>query len=200
MPRAPFFLASFAALLSLVSAGQALACACCTNYGQRNVNVVALDSGRRAEIESMRFAETAQLFVGEGSPDDSEGIATPADAYALKASWQGDQLVFDFRDERGHSGTLTLKLPGKISIFEVDPRDSPDQGHGPGLYKEWKLTSHAAGSGVFATGMGPSQFITLIVQGHGNACTSAGDFSHWTLVVEGPKGNYTLFGELVRSQ
>ena len=24
------------------------------------------------------------------------------------------------------------------------------------------------------------------------------DFSHWTLVMQGPKANYTLFGDLVR--
>jgi hypothetical protein len=41
--------------------------------------------------------------------------------------------------------------------------------------------------------------LTLIVQGRGNSCTSAGDFSHWTLVMQGPKANYSLFGDLVQT-
>jgi hypothetical protein len=71
-------------------------------------------------------------------------------------------------------------------------------GQGPRLYKEWKLSAPAAGSGVFAPGIGPRQTLTLILQGGGNSCTSAIDFSHWTLVMQGPKANYTLFGNLVR--
>jgi hypothetical protein len=77
----------------------------------------------------------------------------------------------------------------------VDPRIAR-QGHGPTLYKEWKLSAPAAGSGVSA-GHRPRQILTLILQGGGNSCTSAGDFTHWTLVMQGPKANYTLFGDLV---
>jgi hypothetical protein len=190
-------LAVCAALLVLAGSGGALACACCTNAGQRNVNVATLDSGRAAEIERLRFGGAAQLFVGEGGPESIDGITTPAESYTLTAAWQGDRLVFTFADAQGHTGTLSLLRPGKVSIFEVDPRDGADQGLGPVLYKEWKLTSKAAVTGVFASGMGPSQVITLIVQGRGNSCTSAEDFSHWTLVVEGPKANYSFFGELV---
>lgn len=200
VPRAALLSAIFVALLALAVPQRAFACACCTNYGQRNVDVVALDSGKRAELESLRFAETAQLFVGEGDPESIKGITSPSASYALKVAWQGNQLGFDLRDAAGHEGTLTLSVPSKISIFEVDPRDSPDQGTGPALYKEWKLTGKVTGSGVFAAGAGPKQLLTLIVQGRGNSCTSSIDFAHWTLVMEGPKGNYTLFGDLVQTQ
>ena len=79
------------------------------------------------------------------------------------------------------------------------PRDVPDQGTGPSLYKEWKLTGKAAGSGAFSLGGAPKQVLTLIVQGRGNSCTSVGDFAHWTLVMQGPKANYSLFGDLVQT-
>jgi hypothetical protein len=200
VPLAALVLAIVAALLALAVPQHAFACACCTNYGQRNVDVVALDSGKRAELENLRFADKAQLFVGEGDPDTVKGIASPAASYALKAAWRGNQLVLDLRDAAGREGTLTLSVPGKVSIFEVDPRDSPDQGTGPALYKEWKLTGKAAGSGVFVAGSGSKQLLTLIVQGRGNSCTSANDFAHWTLVMEGPKANYTLFGDLAQTQ
>lgn len=104
------------------------------------------------------------------------------------------------RNAAGHQGALTLHVPGKISIFEVDPRDSPDQGTGPVLYKEWKLTGKVTGSGAFAAGAGPKQLLTLIVQGRGNSCTSAIDFARWTLVMEGAKASYALFGDLVQTQ
>jgi hypothetical protein len=178
-------------------ASPALACACCANRGQRNVATVALDFGKRQEIESLRFAGKATLFTGEGDVDDIEGIATPAGTYTLTAKWLEDRLVLSFRDAAGHTGTLSLVRPGTISVFEVDPRDRPDKGQGPRLYKEWKLSAPAAGGGVFQPGVAPRQILTLILQGGGNSCTSGIDFSHWTLVMQGPKANYTMFGDLV---
>jgi hypothetical protein len=46
--------------------------------------------------------------------------------------------------------------------------------------------------------VGDSQRLTLILHGHGNSCTSSDHFTHWTLVVSGPKARYRLFGELIR--
>ena len=191
-------LAALSAMLAFAAWNDALACACCTNDGQRRVGVEKFDSGKFTEIEQLKFAATAQLFTGERDPSDIKGIATPSASYALQAAWAKDILVFTLRDKNGGAGTLSLQRPATVSILEVDPRDSPDRGHGPGLYKEWKLTSRAAGTGIFSAASGPNQLITLIVQGRGNSCTSANDFSHWTLAMQGPKASYTFFGELVR--
>jgi hypothetical protein len=181
-----------------VNAQEASACACCTNQGQRRVGVEQLDSGKRDDLSRLRFGTVAQLFAGERDPADIKGIATPSDRYELRVSQVGNRWTFEFRDKGGRSGTLLPSLPSTVSIFEVDPRDEPDRGHGPSLYKEWKLTSKAAGTGIFAPSMGGEQRITLIMQGRGNSCTSADHFSHWTLVVSDPKGEYSLFGELLR--
>lgn len=178
----------------------ALACACCTNEGQRNVATVALDSGKRQEIESLRFGGNATLFTGEGDVEGKEGIATPSGTYKLSAKWLEDRLVLSFRDTAGHTGTLSLARPATMSVFEVDPRDRPDRGHGPTLYKEWKLSAPAAGSGVFQPGVGPRQILTLIFQGGGNSCTSSIDFTHWTLVMQGPKANYSFYGDLMTAK
>jgi hypothetical protein len=178
----------------------AFACACCTNEGQRNVATVALDSGKRQEIESLRFGGKATLFVGEGDVEGKEGITTPSGTYKLSTKWLEDRLVLSFRDAAGHTGTLWLVRPGTVSVFEVDPRDRPDRGHGPSLYKEWKLSAPAAGGGVFAPGIAPRQILTLIFQGSGNSCTSSIDFRHWTLVMQGPKANYIFYGDLVTTR
>ena len=188
-----------AAIVTLTAPRPARACACCSNEGQRNVNVEALDQSKRALLEELRFADAAKLYLGEADPDSVEGIADPSSSYALKVAWEGNAILFTLKDEQGHAGSLALELPGKISIFEVDPRDAPDQGTGPSLYKEWKLTGKVIGSGAFAAGAAAGQLLTLIVQGRGNSCTSATDFAHWTLVMQGPKANYSLFGDLVRA-
>jgi len=184
----------------LTASGTALACACCTNEGQRNVGTVALDSGKREQIESLRFAGKAKLFTGEGGIETIQGIATPSAAYNMTAAWRDNRLVFSLRDDRGRNGTLALARPASVALFEVDPRNGADSGQGPALYKEWKLSAQATATGVFGAGNGAGQTLTLIVQGHGNTCTDAGDFSHWTLVMQGPRANFTLFGKFVTGQ
>lgn len=187
------------AIAWLAGSGNALACACCTNEGQRSVGTVSLDSGRRQQIESLRFGGTAKLYTGEGDVEAITGIATPSGAYEMTATWRDNRLVFSFRDKNGRIGTLALARPNSIGVFEIDPRSGPDAGQGPALYKEWKLSAPASATGVFAPGAGARQVLTLVIQGRGNSCTDAGDFTHWTLVMQGPKANYTLFGELVTS-
>jgi hypothetical protein len=190
-----------AAALTLIAIEAALACACCTNVGQRNVGTYKLDASKRSQVEEVRYGETAELFVGEADVTDVKGIATPSDRYALTANWQKDRLEFAFRDEAGRNGTLALPRPATISVFEVDPRaEEHEGGNGPALYKEWKLTAKPSGSGVFNIGLGPNQLLTLVLQGRGNSCTDASDFTHWTLVMQGPKANYTFFGNLIRSR
>ena len=90
-----------AAAVALAAPREALACACCSNQGQRNVNVEALDQGKRALLEELRFADGAKLFLGEADPDSVEGIANPSAAYALEAAWEGNRLVFALKDEQG---------------------------------------------------------------------------------------------------
>jgi hypothetical protein len=131
-------------------------------------------------------------------PESVKGISPAAQEYNLIVSQHKDHWLFVFRDEEGHSGHLTFVMPSSVSVFEIDPREVAKEGrNGALLYKEWKLTTNAAGSGIFSQGVGGGQHMTLILQGHGNSCTSAEDFSHWTLVVHGPRAEYSFFGDLV---
>ncbi len=117
-----------------------LACACCTNAGQRYVEVEELDSGRLEEIESLRFGKEARLYVGEAGVEAIKGIQDPAERYDAQRALGQDSCRRGPRPTQFYPraipaagpGTLSLRLPQKISIFEVDPRDSPDQGNGPG--------------------------------------------------------------------
>jgi hypothetical protein len=190
------------ALIAMLASAQwqdAGACACCTSPGERTDLAVKLESGHADELSRLRFDPRAQLFLGDADPESIIGITTPAEKYELQASWKGDRFVFALRDEKDRSGTLVLLRPKTISSFGVDPRNQPDRPNGPVLYKEWRLTSKAAGTGVFATGLGATQTLTLVLQGGGNNCTSANDFTHWMLVMWGPKAKYHFFGDFMRT-
>jgi hypothetical protein len=181
-------------------ASPALACACCSSEGQRNVGIVALDSSRRETVESLHFSGKAMLFTGEADAESVKGITTPSTDYDVAATWQDNRLMLSFRDKQGRSGTLSLARPTSISVFEVDPRSRSSSSGDPVLYKEWKLSGQASGSGVFQPGGAPGHILTLILHGNGNSCTSAADFSHWTLVMQGPKANFSLFGDLAATR
>jgi hypothetical protein len=134
-----------AALISLSIASGANACACCTDFGERLVSEQKMDSYNGAEIRRLQFSKSTELFTGERSPEEIEGIKATSDEYELVVSKQRDRFLFEFHDKEGHSGTLSLILPSFVSVFEVDPREEERRPGltGPKLYKEWKLTGNA---------------------------------------------------------
>lgn len=187
------------AAFSLLQANAALACACCTNTGQRYVENTKIQDYQRAIINDVRFTKEAHLFVDERDLADIKGITNPSESYSFTVTKQKDRFVFSFRDEKKNEGTLTLAIGDSIAVFEIDPREpgSPLRGgNGPQLYKEWRLTAPFAGAGIFKAGNGGYQRITLILQGRGNRCPDVNQFTHWTISVYGPLGDYLFFGEL----
>jgi hypothetical protein len=187
------------ALLASTPWQDAGACACCTSPGERTDLSMKLGSYHSDELSHLRFGPKAQLFLGEAEPETVKGITTPAEKYDLQTAWNGNRFVFSFRDEKDRSGTLVLLRPKMLSSFGVDPRNQPDTPNGPVLYKEWRLTSKATDTGVFTAGLGAGQALTLVLQGRGNNCTNSIDFSHWMLVMWGPRVKYHFFGDLMRT-
>jgi hypothetical protein len=145
-------------------------------------------------IRQLRFANQAELFFGARDATEIEGISglsRESGTFDLAVIQQQDRWIFSFHDKEGHSGGPTVNLPPSVSTFEIDPREEePTQegGSGPRLYKEWKMTAKAVGTGIFSNGMGSYQRITLILQGHGNSCTTSEDLTAWTLVMNGLRG------------
>ena len=186
-------------ILLALGVGEAQACACCTNQGQRYTGVQKLDASRREQLGQLRFNAAATLYTGERDTTDIKGIATPASDYELHVAQEGTRWVFDFRDKSGRTGTLTLPMPDTISIFEVDPRlDAREGGTGPSLYKEWIVSTKAVGTGIFAAGLRGNARMSLVLHGSGNSCTGSESFGHWTLEVKGPNADFSFIGELVR--
>ncbi|HEX2888599.1 hypothetical protein, partial [Vineibacter terrae] len=153
---------------------------------------------RRGEIDRLRFAPTAELVTGNAEPGDLKGLRATTSTYGLDVQRTADGVTFEFRDQDRRAGALSLAWPEMIAIFEVDPRQEKSPGGlGPRLYKEWSVTGRIAGTGIFEPGNGDGTRITLILQGGGNSCTSAEDFTEWTLTVAGPDAAYTFIGALL---
>jgi hypothetical protein len=171
----------------------ALACACCSNRASRYVAIEQLDERRLHQIERMAFAEAAFATAGEADLP----IQDLGSELQLEVARTSNEMVFSFRDEQDRAASLTLAIPGTISIFEVDPRgDTTDEGLGPLLYKEWVLAADARGTGAFQPLVGAGQKLTLVLHGRGRGCTEAEHFTDWTLLIDGPAGRLTLYGSL----
>ena len=182
----------------LAAAGDAMACACCSNEGQRFVETEAINAYAAGLIGDLKFAGDAKLFTGEADPEYITGVTATSTDFRLDVAKSEDRWIFKFSDEK-NSGELTFKLPRSITRFEVDPRefDAQSQPNGPTLYKEWRLTAKAVGSGLLKGAASGDQRATLIFHGQGNSCTDASQFTAWTLVLHGSKANVTFFGKLV---
>jgi hypothetical protein len=187
----------FVTICELAISDQVLACACCADEGERKVLVERYDFSKRELIDQLQFDHAAELVLTDAGFDGIKGIASPSDEYDLRVHKNRTEIIFALGDKDGHVGSLVLRKPASISVFEIDLRDGQkNDGGGPRLYKEWKLSSTMTGTGVFKTGASNNQFITLIIHGHGNHCDNLADFTHWTLVINGPLAVYSLIGEL----
>jgi hypothetical protein len=191
--------AAAALLLSIAGSGPALACACCSNDGQRYVETDKLDAYATGLLDELHFASAAHLYTGEADVEDIAGIAAKSTDFQLAVTKSEKSWLFDFKEDGG-GGTLALELPDRVTKFEVDPRDTQSRtpGTGPVLYKEWRLAMAPRGTGMFAGATGGEQKATLILQGSGNSCTDASQFHAWTIVLHGPKGTISFYGDLAK--
>jgi hypothetical protein len=180
---------------ALLAPGQALACACCTDVGQRFHETGAIDEYAQGLLDQLSFASEALLFTGNASPEEVTPIAATSDRFALAVVRDGPKWTFTFKDEGGATSALKFSTPAKVTRFEVDPRDSNEAPpNGPGLYKEWKITAKASGSGMFKNVADP--LATLIIHGRGNSCTDVTQFTAWTIVLQSGAEYATFFGRL----
>lgn len=192
--------AAFAGLLAVAGfASPAHACACCTEIGQRYDHTGPMDSYIRGEFESVQFAPAARLYTDEGFPDTIEGVSSPSDDdYKLTFERRRKALVFALTDKAGGKGTIELEMPKNLTRFEVDPRNGTSEGgHGPTLYKEWRVKGLAKLTGVFAAQSRWAR-AELVLHGRGLGCTSAQDFDAWTLMVRGKATRFNFLGATVR--
>lgn len=185
--------------LLLLSPITALACACCSEPGDYFSGPTDLDEHPLNQLKRMRFGRTASLYMtAAGLEEDAQGIEQPHENYSITGVFLNKMLKLSFR-ARGNSGVLELPFPAKIWNHSADIHDNKlSAGGGPLLYKEWRLEGDVTGSGVFKGGIVTPTKYTLVLQGRGNGCDNAEDFTHWRLEVRGEKAGYAFYGRMLK--
>lgn len=182
-------------LIALLSwPANTLACACCAEPGTWFDRIDRISEYERGELDRLRFDTVAKTYMTEAGEDGIKGISNPADEYSITLVKQQGRWELRFKDQRGRTGTLSLVVPTTVGAFGVDMRDTPADTETV-LYKEWRLTGPLVGAGIFKRGSTPQTRYRLVMQGSGNACTSAEMFTSWTLQVFGPRASYSFYGK-----
>jgi len=189
------FLFTLAAIVSIFPS-DALACACCADVGTYSISVRKPSNSEFDELKKLNFGATS-LFTTPGYPDDIKGINSLSDNYSSTGLLQNNLWKFNIKDEAKKFGMLNLSKPISMVVFKADLHDGAGGGNGPVLYKEWRFKSRVqSGTGIFQSGIAPATEYFLVLQGRGNNCTQAEDFTHWRLEITGKKASYAFFGKL----
>jgi len=87
--------------------------------------------------------------------------------------------------------------PLSMVAFAADIHDKNSDADNPSLYKEWRFKYRVqSANGVFQKGFAPATQYFLVLQGRGNACTQAADFTDWRLEITGRQASYAFYGKL----
>ncbi len=192
-----------AAATAVGGVSPALACACCADPGARfeSDQTFGDDSLGAQAIGKLTPAGAATLYTTSAEWDEQiRGIDNPARSERYDVTLERDDKTWalKFNDGKGNSGAVVIALPRVFRLFAADPTPGAVRNTSQvTLYKELRVTGQKTGLGIFKLKAGDQAKATLIFHGRGNGCTSAEQFTHWTLDVTGPETRYRFFGELV---
>jgi hypothetical protein len=185
-------------LTAFVLPAEVWACACCADDGEYGIGFIRPSRYELDLLRRIRFRETVTLFTNAAGLEAVRGLVNPKETYGLNGSFAGGMWNLVFRDGN-LPGTLNLRLPARMLSYRADIHDKQTSGGGgPLLYKEWRFEGQANGAGFFKTGFAAPAKYFLVLQGRGNNCDNAEDFTHWRLEITGRKAEYAFFGELAK--
>lgn len=186
------------------------ACACCAEPGTYVISTQKPNEYTFELLEKMKFDQSADLFMTEAGFDGIKGlngiaksydsnswVTTPA-FFSLTNTFAAKTWKFNFKTKDGVSGVLSMPMPTQMLTFVADIHDKRTSGGGgPLLYKEWRFKGNVqTGNGFFkASIVNPTTYF-LVLQGRGNGCDNAEDFTNWRLEISGKKADYAFYGEL----
>ncbi len=199
-------LAALFSLICVISlSSTTFGCACCSERGTYNVWTGKPDAYHLGLIREIKFGKAAELYMTEAAFESIRGLA--ALQKESDAGTMGDLSLVDMftnntwqmtiKTAGGKSGTLTLPVPSKMTIFKADTHEKSEESGEITVYKEFQFKGTvASGSGIFRGGIVRPTTYSLVFQGRGNNCDNAEDFAHWRLDVLGSKASYAFFGKL----
>lgn len=195
--RAGIALVVVAMILWMMPPVYVRACACCAETGYYHSAAADLDEYPLSQLKRVRFGRTASLFVNDaGLEENALGITNPQLSYPVQGAMADKTMTLTLGAGRS-SGKLVLQLPAKMWDHSADIHDGKlGGGGGPLLYKEWRFEGDVTGTGIFQPGFtSPAKYV-LVLQGRGNACDNAEDFTYWRLNVKGNGADYAFHGRL----
>ena len=173
-------------------------CACCSEKGYYSISYSKPSNYDLDLLKAMKFGSAANLYMDAGAEDNIKGISPITESYGFVGSFLNPSWKFNLKTA-DKSGVLTFPIPLKMINYKVDLHlEDNEESHGdPVLYKEWRFEGVTTrGTGIFQTGIAPLTKYFLVLQGRGNVCDNAEDFSHWRLEITGKKSSYALFGKM----
>lgn len=203
------FSAVFAAFI-LFSSADIYACACCAEKGEYSIRTTKPTEYELGLLNAMRFENAAELFITEAGFDTIKGLkslekdfdsldwSAANQFFSLENVFAARTWKFNFKTKTGKNGTLVLPLPAQVLNFKADIHDGKEGGGGgPLLYKEWRFKGNVqSGNGFFKAGIVPQTSYFLVLQGRGNNCDNAEDFTNWRLEIDGKNASYAFFGKM----
>ena len=172
-------------------------CACCSEKGYYSISYSKPTDYQLDLLKAMKFGSMANLYMDAGAEENIKGISPITETYDFNGSFLNPNWNFTVKTG-DKSGVLTLPIPLKMINYKVDThQNDTEESHGdPVLYKEWRFEGvTTGGTGIFKSGFAPKTKYFLVLQGRGNVCDNAEDFSHWRLEITGKKASYAFFGK-----
>ena len=71
-------------MLAVTASHAVLACACCSNEGQRYVETDKIDAYAKGLLDELRFASAAHLYTGEADVESIKGITAKSTDFQLR--------------------------------------------------------------------------------------------------------------------
>lgn len=187
------------AVFAVFLPSQVLACACCAERGDYYLRESVPGEYQMAEIQRIGLASSV-LHTDAGYPESIVGISPLGESFSIKGTLAGKAFRFEFTDDKSRGGVLTLTIPKVIEEFGVD-QDPLSESSTVILYKEVRFKSKVeSATGFLEKGIDSETVYNLILQGRGNHCTAAEDFSSYILQVKGKNASYSFFGRLNASE
>lgn len=173
------------------------ACACCAEPGTYLIHTAVPDAYVQSVLKVLKTEGPASLYYTAAGDDGIKGLG-PADPYRVRYSFAVRRWTLLFTDGKGRKGNLYLGLPARMVQYKVDQHENGNDTPGQMivLYKEWRFEGSISGDGIFATGLPRPAKYFFVLQGRGNMCDEAGNFTHWRLQVNGSKASYAFYGKL----
>lgn len=184
-----------AAILSLAwVTGQAQACACCAERGERFADPVVMTQEHVAQLAARAAEGPAFVFVSACDLDCVEGVTDPQYEYRVEIAVSEAGIDFDLTDMSGaYRGTLGLNWPERYTRIGVDI-DPSGAAATVMLYHEMQFLGDAYGTVDFAGIQGAS--VELTYSGMGNMCFGPETARDWRLSVVDDGVDFRLFGRL----